>query len=275
MTAVALVVGVVVGVACGGRLRYLTTRRVTAWWLLVPGVAVPLLIDHWDFRSWTGVGLVGADLCLLGFAFANRTLAGMGVVAVGLICNVLVIGVNGSMPVQAEAVIRAHLATPATISSLSYGHRHHAERPGDRLTVLDDRIPVPLFRQVFSPGDLIEAIGVAAVAANALQRRRSRPSLNRRLLNRRRLSARGSQAAASRHAIRPPLPPHPGARPGAVTSWPPMPPRPDTADVPEPRRVPSNGAGADGARPVGASPPVAPDRKRGLPPMPQPPGRRA
>ena len=73
---------------------------------------------------------------------------------------------NGGMPVRPSAVVAAHLASPLTEPLLGYGHRHHRERPGDRLAFLADIIPIPEFHEVVSFGDLILAVGVADTAAH-------------------------------------------------------------------------------------------------------------
>jgi len=102
----------------------------------------------------------------LAFAAVNPNLIGMGVVAVGVAANALVIGVNGGMPVRARAVVAAGIAAPAEVPTLDYGYRHHQESNKDKLQVLDDRIPLPLFHEVVSFGDLILAVGVTTTVAH-------------------------------------------------------------------------------------------------------------
>jgi hypothetical protein len=114
--------------------------------------------------------------CLLGFAASNRSLVGIGVVAVGLAANALVIGINGGMPVRASAVIDAHIADPEGLSRVNYGHRHHLESSGDKLTFLGDIIPLQPLHAVVSFGDLILAFGVADLAGHLLHRRLGRPT---------------------------------------------------------------------------------------------------
>jgi len=169
VTALALVIGVVVGLAIGGRPRYVGRHRLRAWWLVVVGFGLQLATDHLDLGSLgTPVVLVGAA-SLLAFAALNPHLVGIGVVAVGVALNALVIGVNDGMPVRARAVVAAHVATAAEEPSLSYGYRHHREGPGDRLRGLGDVIPVAAFHEVVSFGDLILSAGVAATVANLLR----------------------------------------------------------------------------------------------------------
>lgn len=174
LSALALVVGGVVGLILGGDLRHLATWRLRSWWLLVPGVFGQIAADHWHLAGLGTVVLLAAYLCLLVFAGRNILLVGMGVVAVGLVANVAVITVDRGMPVHPAAVVRAGIATPGQLAAVSYGRRHHLETGGDHVTFLDDRLPVGAAHQVLSIGDLILFVGVADVAANLIRRPRRR-----------------------------------------------------------------------------------------------------
>jgi hypothetical protein len=147
-TTVALLVGVVAGLVGGGRLTNLGLRTFRAWPLLAAGIVLQAVPG--------ATALALSYLCLLAFALANLRLAGMGVLAVGLALNALVVVVNGGMPV--------HHGAP-TLSG-----KHHAERPDDTLTVLDDRIPVDPLGEVLSFGDLVLAVGLAVTAASLVRR---------------------------------------------------------------------------------------------------------
>lgn len=174
-TGLALAIGAAIGLVTGGRWQNLAGHQVVAWWLVVVGLALPLAMDRVDLGALgTAVVLVG-DAALLVFCALNSQLIGLGIVAVGVAANAVVIGVNGAMPVRPGAVVAAQLASPATEPRLGYGHRHRRERPSDRLVFLADTIPVPELHEVVSFGDLILAVGVADAAAHLTHagRRRS------------------------------------------------------------------------------------------------------
>jgi hypothetical protein len=168
VTALALIVGTAIGLARGGRPRYVGRHRLRAWWLVIIGFSLQAATDHVDAGSLgTAAVLVGAA-SLLAFAALNPHLVGIGVVAIGVAANALVIGINDGMPVRPSAVVAAHITSRADEPQLGYGYRHHREDPSDRLRPLADIIPIPPFHQVVSFGDLILAFGAAATVAHLL-----------------------------------------------------------------------------------------------------------
>jgi hypothetical protein len=171
VTGLALVSGAVIGLATGGRPRFIARHRVRAWWLVLVGFGFQLAADHVDLGSLATVVVVAGAVALLAFASLNPNLVGIGVVAVGVAANALVIGLDNGMPVRPSAVVAAHLATVADEPAINYGYRHHQQRPSDKLLFLSDIIPIPVqpLQQVVSFGDLILAIGVAATVAHLVQ----------------------------------------------------------------------------------------------------------
>jgi hypothetical protein len=165
VTGLALVAGAVIGLARGGRPRFLGQHRLKAWWLVVVGFLLQAATDRLDVGQWGTVLVVAGGLALLVFAALNPNLVGIGVVAVGVAANTLVIGINGAMPVRPSAVVAAHIATKEEEPLLSYGYRHQREGPSDQLVALADIVPLAPFHQVVSVGDLILALGVSATIA--------------------------------------------------------------------------------------------------------------
>jgi hypothetical protein len=164
----ALVVGVVAGLATGGKLRWAARHPLRDPWLVVVGVIAEFLAGRWSF-GWLGaVLLVGGYGCLLAFVARNRTLRGIWVVGVGLLANLVVIVVNAGMPVRPRAVVDAGIVGPAGLPTLHYGSRHHAEGASTHLAWLDDRLPIAVVHSVVSVGDVILAVGVALVVARAM-----------------------------------------------------------------------------------------------------------
>src|SRR4051812_38969907 len=105
-TAIAVAVGIVIGLLGGGSIRRLGQRRFL-WWPLLPiGVLLQLpLADRLGFA-----GLLASYACLLAFALANLRLTGMGLVAIGISMNIIPIVVNRGMPVDRDAIVSAGIA---------------------------------------------------------------------------------------------------------------------------------------------------------------------
>jgi hypothetical protein len=181
--AVAIVVGVLVGLATGGRIGQLAGTRLRALGLLVVGAgAQALVLDGVvSLHGWAAmVVLLGAYAALAGFAAANLGRGGMGVILAGIALNAVPIAVNSGMPVEAGAIVRARIATPDELPLLTFGAKRHLAGTGDHLRFLDDRFPEWVTHHVLSFGDLVIGVGVGAVTSGLLhpatgrRRRRSR-----------------------------------------------------------------------------------------------------
>jgi hypothetical protein len=92
------------------------------------------------------------------FVVANVRVPGVPLIALGLLLNAVVIGLNGAMPVSEAAAQRAGVATDALVGEL----RHTTSGDGTTLGALGDVIPVPLpwRAEVVSVGDVFVAAGV-------------------------------------------------------------------------------------------------------------------
>jgi Family of unknown function (DUF5317) len=175
LTAVALLSGGLLGVVAGGRLASLADVQLRWWGALAGGVVLQLLAGPVGLGGRLGTTAVaGSYLCLLAFALANRALAGMPVVVVGLALNATVILVNGGMPVRAEAVAAVGL-DPDRLEGADLGAKRHLEGPDDRLTFLGDVLPVRPLREVVSVGDVVLAAGVAGLLFRVLRPRTPAP----------------------------------------------------------------------------------------------------
>jgi hypothetical protein len=161
MMLVLIVIGLAVGVGfiAGGSLRPFERLNVH-WWgvalagLVLQGVSLTGDIGH----SAALAVLVGSFGLLLAFAGVNRRLPASWLVMAGLVLNILVIGVNGGMPVSAGA-----LAGACAGGLLGAGTaKHHLMGPGDSLTPLGDVIGIPPpVGAVISIGDVLLYAGVA------------------------------------------------------------------------------------------------------------------
>lgn len=175
--AIALLLGLVAGLAAGGRPSNAGRRPLRGIGALGGAVVLQALPELVDVSETTGLACVlGSYALLLGYALVNVRLVGMPVVLVGLACNVAVITANGGMPVRAEAILAVE--SDADLDDLDFGAKRHLEEPDDRLTFLGDIVPVRPLGQVLSFGDLILALGVTDVVfrllkpAGAVRRRR-------------------------------------------------------------------------------------------------------
>lgn len=169
-TAIAVAVGLLVGVLLGGRLRHVGRRPLRWWPLLAAGVVLQLpLLDRVGVAA-----LLVSYACLLVFALVNLHLVGMALVAIGIALNALVISVNGGMPVHRGAVVAAAIVERGQVDTVETDSKHHLQEADDRLVVLGDIIPVRPLREVVSFGDVVMAVGVADVLAHLLRRPRRR-----------------------------------------------------------------------------------------------------
>lgn len=181
-----LLVAAVIAVLRGGRPDRLGLVRLTSVWLVV--VAAVVQLTGTAASAWLTepagtvayrVALAGSAVAALAFCLRNLRVAGLPLVALGLLGNALVVGLNGAMPVSPAAAQRAG----SDLSAVRAGAdpRHEVAGEGTRLRMLGDVVPVPLpFRpEVLSPGDVLVAAGLAqllVVTAGAAARgRRERP----------------------------------------------------------------------------------------------------
>jgi hypothetical protein len=162
---VLIVIGlaIAVGFVAGGSLRPFQSLQVHWWGAALLGLAlqgIPLTSE--PGRSLAPLLLIGSYTLLLAFAFVNRRLPALWLVIAGLAMHLLVIGVNGGMPVSAGALEIAggrpdRLAGEGTL-------KHHLMGPDDRLTPLGDVIGIPPpIGAVISLGDVVLYLGVAAL----------------------------------------------------------------------------------------------------------------
>lgn len=205
----AIVAGTLAGLAVGGSLRSLAEIRLRWWPLAVIGLAfqlAPVPSTQGRLDHWVGVGLLIASyVALLAFVMVNIRLPGFALISVGFALNVLVISLNGGMPVSRQALADAYGSSSGTVVTelqSDGGAKHHLERPDDVLLPLTDVIalgaPVHL---VMSIGDVLFFLGVTWVIAAATRGPHGRhastrepPGRHRPGARRERLAGRESQA---------------------------------------------------------------------------------
>lgn len=166
----AIVIGLVIGFATGGRLRHVAERTFSLGWLLVVGAAVQVVAQTGVADQLGHQAVIGSFAFVAAFTLANLRHPGMGVITVGVLMNLATVAVNGGMPVEDRAIVAAGIVDSVDeIESLDFQAKRHLMTGDDRLYWLSDIIPVPVLGgQVLSFGDLVMSTGVAVVVTNLL-----------------------------------------------------------------------------------------------------------
>jgi hypothetical protein len=172
LAAIVLLIAVALGFALGGRLSALGRLHLRHSWLVVLALGAQLggaALGGTAYRC----GLAGSALLLGAFLVRNRGVHGLGLVALGVLCNAVVVGANGAMPVSADASGRAGISTQSLLRGSD--RRHELAGDGTRLAWLGDVVPVlvPARPHVASPGDLLVLAGLAELLVVGMTRRRT------------------------------------------------------------------------------------------------------
>lgn len=171
-----LVVAVAVSLLLGGSLRRLADNDLRWSWLLFIGVAIQVAVDVAAAQALIGggtayAGLATSQIVVLGWVVGNRRQAGMALIGVGLLMNALVMGANGAMPVDPEAVHRLGVEEVVVAPG-----KHELMTSQTRLPWLADVVAVPPIRTVVSIGDIVLAAGIAVLVHRLMTRRGLRRS---------------------------------------------------------------------------------------------------
>jgi uncharacterized protein DUF5317 len=157
-----------VGYLLGGRLRNVAELKL-AWPVLAlgglalqfvagPGGTIPLLCLYLSF------GL------LIAFTVKNIRVVGFPLILAGVICNLLVIGINGGMPVSRHALVASDQGRFLGDLENNPLPKHHLATDDDELRFLGDVIPVPMpIAQAISVGDILTYAGVGVVIVGAMR----------------------------------------------------------------------------------------------------------
>jgi hypothetical protein len=176
LMAICMSVILLVGYLTGGRLRNLSDLEIGWPWLALiglglqfvtgPGSTVPLVCLYLSFAL------------LIVFTIKNIRVFGFAVILAGVLCNLLVIGINGGMPVSKAALRGSDQARFLGDLENNPYPKHHLATDDDLLRFLGDVIPVPEpIAQAISFGDILTYGGVGMVVVGAMRgpsRRRER-----------------------------------------------------------------------------------------------------
>jgi hypothetical protein len=176
MRMILLVLGasLALGLATGGRPRRLTLVDVRWVWLALLGLALQLVPS--DLAGELAVPLLLLSFVLLVvFVARNLPLWGFELLLVGVLLNLLVIGVNDGMPVSRQALVASDQADTLGFLRSGGGAKHHVAGPDDRLVFLGDVIAIPSpVRQAISLGDLFTYAGVGLLVVTGMNGRARR-----------------------------------------------------------------------------------------------------
>jgi hypothetical protein len=174
---ICMTVILVTGYLLGGRLRNVANLEITWPWLALVGLALQFV---------TGPGSTVPLVCLylsfallIVFTIKNIRVFGFAVILVGVLCNLLVIGTNGGMPVSKAALRGSDQGRFLGDLENNPYPKHHLATDDDLLRSLGDVIPVPKpVAQAISIGDIFTYGGVGMVIVGAMRggpaRRRER-----------------------------------------------------------------------------------------------------
>jgi Family of unknown function (DUF5317) len=187
---VVAVLAIAVAVASGGdrlaglRLRAVRLLVVAALLQLLAGTVASGSVAVRVLTLLLSTALVGL------FLWGNWEVAGVPLIAAGLLLNGIVIVANFAMPVSVPAAERAGLT--AAELHLADDPFHEQAGPHTLLADLGDSIPValPLQPQVVSPGDVLVAAGVALLLVTG----GARTEMSRRGQNRERMTVLDSES---------------------------------------------------------------------------------
>lgn len=176
----AVFAGIVIAMLRGGSFQRLASLPFRLGWLALICLAAQLVVIYWPAggleaqRPLHAALLIGSSAALLLVVWANRGIAGMPLLGLGLLFNLVVMSANGGfMPVSREAVLSA--GTRSSSDTLVEGARLPKSKDillpveDTRLWFLSDAIvaPPPVGR-VYSIGDLIVGAGVIVLLQAAM-----------------------------------------------------------------------------------------------------------
>jgi hypothetical protein len=157
-----ILIALVASYVRGGRLHRIAEAPLRWSWLLFVGVALQMVVDLGAGRGWLpDAGWSGylllllSQLVVLGWVVANWHLPGMRLVTIGLGLNALVIGANGAMPVDPDAIRALGIEGAAVPPG-----KHTLLDDQTRLPWLADIWPLPPLRSIISIGDVVLAAGL-------------------------------------------------------------------------------------------------------------------
>jgi hypothetical protein len=168
----AIPLGLLVGLARGGRVGNLAELRFEWAWLALAGLVAQVVLFSEPVGAVVGgagpILYVASALLVLAAVLRNRRLPGLKLVAVGAISNLVAIVANGGyMPADPAALALAGM-DPAAGFSNSIVTNRAVLRPLTDIFAMPDWMP---FANVFSIGDVLIGAGIVVAIAAGMARR--------------------------------------------------------------------------------------------------------
>jgi hypothetical protein len=162
-----------VGYLLGGRLRNVAELQLRWPALALVGLALQFITGPGDTVPLACLYL--SFVLLIVFTVANIRVFGFPLILAGVLCNLLVIGANGGMPVSAHALEASDQGQFLGDLENNPYPKHHLATEDDLLRFLGDVIPVPTpVAQAISLGDILTYGGVGMVIVGAMRTMPSR-----------------------------------------------------------------------------------------------------
>lgn len=160
-----LMAGLIAGLARGGKLENITRIDFKHAWLVFAGLSLQVIGELAAASilpqlaiGFGGIALLALSyLLLIFFVVGNRQLPGMYWIGAGMALNLIVIFLNGGMPVSLDAVRAAGFEAS---DYLETAVKHQQLGTETKLGFLADIIPLPLIRKAVSIGDIALGIGI-------------------------------------------------------------------------------------------------------------------
>jgi hypothetical protein len=162
--------GILVGLAVGGRLGNLATFRFRWGWLAVAGLLVQVVLftptGDAIAGAWSPWIYLGSTLAVFVAVLRNLGVPGMWVVAVGAFSNLAAIAANGgAMPADPGALAIAGLPERDHLNSVVLAQP--ALQPLTDIFAIPSWLPMA---NVFSIGDVLIAVGIVWAIAATMRR---------------------------------------------------------------------------------------------------------
>lgn len=168
LMAVCMAAILAVGYLRGGRLQNVANLQLRWPALALIGLALQFVTGPGDTVPLACLYL--SFVLLIVFAVANIRVVGFPVILAGVLCNLLVIGVNGGMPVSGHALEASDQGQFLGDLENNPYPKHHLATEDDLLRFLGDVIPVPTpVAQAISLGDILTYGGVGMVVVGAMR----------------------------------------------------------------------------------------------------------
>lgn len=168
-----IAIGAALGLARGGSITALRSVRPKWWLLLVGGFVLQAIAENVSFDQAASVSVIGMFLLVVGLT-ANASIRGALITATGVTMNLVVLVLNGTVPIRFEALEPAGLVAAGTqreqVSSV--GHLLELETADTQWGSLGDTIPIGLLESVISIGDVVTFAGVIVMLANLIAAKR-------------------------------------------------------------------------------------------------------